>query len=51
MADEIKAVMTAYSDYYEFVVNVSGSYKSYSANKEPLKKALASALKYLSLEL
>lgn len=50
-ATEIKAVLTAYSDYYEFVVNVSGSFKSFSENKETLKKELASALKDLSLEL
>lgn len=48
---EIKAVMSAYSDYYEFVVNVSGSFNSYSANKETLKKELASALKDLALEI
>ena len=48
---EIKAVMSAYSDYYEFVVNVSGSFKSYSADKETLKKELASALKDLALEI
>ena len=48
---EIKAVMSAYSDYYELVVNVSGSFNSYSSSKETLKKELASALKDLSLEL
>ena len=48
---EVKAVMSAYSDYYEFVVNVSGSFNSYSASKETLKKELASALKDLALEI
>ncbi|MGN0820116.1 MAG: hypothetical protein ACI4M6_07030 [Christensenellaceae bacterium] len=48
---EIKAVMNAYSDYYELVMNVSGSFNSYSSNKETLKKALASALKNLALEM
>ena len=48
---EVKAVLMAYSDYYEFVVNVSGSFKSFSENKEILKKELASALKDLSLEI
>lgn len=48
---QVKSVMSAYSDYYEFVVNVSGSFTSYSKNKEELKKALASALKTLSFEL
>lgn len=47
----IKEVMAAYSDYYEFVVNVSGSFKSYSENKETLKKELASSLKNLSYSL
>ena len=47
----IKDVMSAYSDYYEFVVNVSGSFNSYSADKETLKKELASTLKDLSYEL
>ncbi len=49
--DEIKEVMSAYSDYYEFVVNVSGSFNSFSASKETLKKELASALKDLQLEI
>ncbi|MBR7165087.1 MAG: hypothetical protein IKD18_02300 [Clostridia bacterium] len=47
----VKDVMSAYSDYYEFVVNVSGSFKSYSADKETLKKELASLLKDLSYEI
>ena len=47
----VKDVMSAYSDYYEFVVNVSGSFKSYSADKETLKKNLASLLRDLSYEL
>ncbi len=47
----VKDVMSAYSDYYEFVVNVSGSFNSYSADQETLKKELASALKDLSYEL
>lgn len=47
----VKDVMSAYSDYYELVVNVSGSFNSYSAQKETLKKELASTLKDLSYEL
>ena len=47
----IQEVMQTYSDYYEFVINVSGSFKSYSASMESLKKELASALKKLKLEL
>lgn len=48
---EIKAVMQAYNAYYSFVVEVSGSFKSYSADKETLKKELSNALKNLSFEL
>ena len=51
LEDEIKDVMSAYSDYYEFVVNVSGSFNSFSASKETLKKKLASSLKALQLEI
>ncbi len=47
----VKEVMSAYSDYYEFVINVSGSFKSYSADKETLKKELASLLRELSYEI
>ena len=49
--DLAKEIMSAYSDYYEFVVNVSGSFKTFSAKKETLKKELASLLKDLSYEL
>ncbi len=51
LSDEIKEVMSAYSDYYELVINVSGSFNTYSASKETYKKALASALKDLEMEL
>ncbi len=47
----VKEIMSAYSDYYELVVNVSGSFNSFSAEKETLKKELASSLKELSYEL
>ena len=47
----VKEIMSAYSAYYEFVVNVSGSFNSFSAEKETLKKELASLLKELSYEL
>lgn len=50
-SDLVKNIMSAYSDYYEFVVNVSGSFDSYSANLETLKKELASLLRDLSYEL
>jgi hypothetical protein len=48
---EVKAVMQAYNDYYSLVVEVSGSFTTYSANKESYKKELSSALKDLSFEL
>ncbi len=48
---EMKAVMQAYNDYYAFVMEVSGSFQSFSADKETLKKELASALKDLDFEL
>lgn len=47
----VKDVMSAYSDYYEFVVNVSGSFSSYKEDKEKLKKELASLIKDLSYEI
>ena len=48
---EIKAVMQAYNEYYSLVMEVSGSFNSYSANKETLKKELSTALKNLSFEI
>lgn len=50
-AELVKDVMSAYSDYYEFVVNVSGSFETFKTNKETLKKELASLLRDLSYEL
>lgn len=34
----------SYKEYYEFVINVSGSFNSYSAKKEELKKEVKSYL-------
>lgn len=51
LSTEVKAVMQAYNEYYSFVMEVSGSFNSYSASKESLKKELATALKNLSFEL
>lgn len=51
LAEEAKAVMQAYNDYYTLVVEVSGSFNSYAASKENCKKELASALDDLSFEL
>lgn len=48
---EIKAVMQAYNEYYEFTVNVSGSFNSFKESSETNKKALATALKNLSYEI
>lgn len=50
-SSEAKAVMQAYNDYYTLVVEVSGSFNSYSASKETCKKELASALDDFSFEL
>lgn len=50
-SDEVKDVMQAYNEYYSFVIEVSGSFNTYSASKETLKKNLATALKNLSFEL
>ena len=47
----VKDVMAAYSDYYEFVINVSGSFQTFKESKESLKKELASLLRDLSYEL
>ena len=49
--EEIKDVMTAYTNYYELVVNVSGSFADFSANAQTLKKELGSSLKRLALEI
>ena len=51
LSSEAKVVMQAYNDYYTLVVEVSGSFQSYSASKETCKKELASALDDLSFEL
>lgn len=51
LKSETKAVMQAYNDYYSFVMEVSGSFNSFSANKETLKKELSSALRDLEFEL
>ena len=48
---EVKAVMQAYNDYYSLVIEVSGSFKSFSTDKETLKKELSSSLKDLEFEL
>lgn len=51
LGTEIKAVMQAYNAYYSLVVEVSGSFNTYSSEKESLKKDLSNALKNLSIEL
>lgn len=51
LSSEARAVMQAYNDYYTLVVEVSGSFNSYSASKETCKKELASALDDFSFEL
>lgn len=47
----VKDVMSAYSNYYVLVVNVSGSFKSYAAEKEKTKKELVGLLKDLWYEI
>ena len=49
--DEVKAVMQAYNKYYSLVLEVSGSFSTYSKDKETLKKSLSSALKDLYFEI
>lgn len=51
LSSEAKDVMQAYNDYYTLVVEVSGSFKSYSETKESCKKELASALDDFSFEI
>lgn len=51
LSAEVKDVMQAYNKYYSFVIEVSGSFKTYSANKETIKKELSTALKNLLFEL
>ena len=51
LKDEIKDVMQAYNEYYSFVIEVSGSFESYSKGKEEYKKNLSNAMKNLSFEL
>lgn len=51
LSSEAKAVMQAYNDYYTLVIEVSGSFKSFSASKETCKKELASTLDDFSFEL
>ena len=51
LKSEIKAVMQAYNDYYALVMEVSGSFNSFSADKETLKKEFSSAIRDLEFEL
>ena len=50
LADEAKAVMQAYNEYYSLVIEISGSFNDYSESKEKIKKELSSALKNYSSE-
>ncbi len=51
LSTEIKAVMSIYLDYYEFAINVSGSFKDYKEAIDPLQKEFEDALKALLLEM
>ena len=50
LGSQIKAVMSAYLDYYELVINVEGTFNTYSADRDNFKRALDQALKNLYLE-
>ncbi len=51
LSTEIKAVMSIYLDYYEFAINVSGSFQEYKESIDPLQKQFEDSLKALYLEL
>lgn len=51
LKEEAKDVMNSYNDYYALVMEVSGSFKSYSEEKEKYKKELSSSLRDFSIEL
>ena len=51
LSNEIEEVIRAYKDYYEFVINVSGSFVSYSESRGTKKKQLESALSNLKYKL
>lgn len=50
-ADEVEAVMEAYSDYYTFLMSESWTYNEFSGRRGDLSNALASALRKLEMEL
>lgn len=49
--EEVKDAMKAYNDYYSFVMEVSGSFEGFSKEMQGKKKAFATALKNLQMEL
>lgn len=51
LGSEAKSVMQAYNDYYTLIIEVSGSFNSYSESKETCKKELASAIDDFYFEL
>ncbi len=51
LSTEIKAVMSVYLDYYDFAINVSGSFKDFKEKIDPLQKEFDDALKALFLEM
>ena len=50
-ADEVEAVMEAYSDYYTFLMSESWTYNEFPDRQGDLSNALASALRKLEMEL
>lgn len=51
LKDLVKEVMQCYNDYYSFVMDVRGSYLSFSQGKDEKKQALTTALRNLEIEL
>ncbi len=51
LSAEIRAVMSIYLDYYDFAINVSGSFKDYKERIDPLQKEFDDTLKALFLEM
>ena len=51
LKSELKSVIQAYNAYYALVIDVTGSYKSFSEGVDQLSQELSSALKNLEFEI
>ena len=51
VSEETKRVISAYNEYYEIVINVSGNFRNYSANISSCKQELDSAMRDLELSM